>query len=76
MSRFSPELTRTLRAALDDAAVRIRSDSSTKALMAEQIFRAAAHGVHHQDELSQIAVRAATGSSMTLHSRFHRCNRD
>jgi hypothetical protein len=60
----------------DDAAVRIRSDSSTKALMAEQILRAAAHGVHHQDELSQIAVKAATGSSMTLHSRFHRCNRD
>jgi hypothetical protein len=29
--------------------------------MAEQILRAAAHGVYHQDELSQIAVKAATG---------------
>lgn len=60
MSRFLPALTRTLRAALDDAAVRIQSDSSTKAFMAEQILRAAAHGIHHQEELSHIAVKAAT----------------
>ena len=60
MSRFSPELTRTLRAALDDATVRLQSDSSTKAFMAEQILKAAAHGVHRQEELSHIAVKAAT----------------
>ncbi|MGN6308323.1 MAG: hypothetical protein ACTHNN_02050 [Xanthobacteraceae bacterium] len=59
MSRFSPELTRTIRAALDDAAFQIRSDTATKAFMAEQILRAAAHGVHHREELSSIAVRAA-----------------
>jgi hypothetical protein len=60
MSRFSPELTRTLRAALDDAAVRLQSsNSSTKAFMAEQILKAAAHGIHHQEELSHIAIKAA-----------------
>lgn len=58
MSRFSPELTRILRAALEDAAVRLQSDSSTKAFMAEKILRAAAHGVRRQEELSQIAVKA------------------
>jgi hypothetical protein len=61
MSRFSPELTRTLRAALDDAAVQIRSDSPTKAFMAEQMLKAAANGVHRRDELSDVAVRAALG---------------
>lgn len=59
MSRFSPELTRTIRAALDDAAFQVRSDTATKAFMAEQILRAAAHGVHGQEELSSIAVKAA-----------------
>jgi hypothetical protein len=58
MSRFSPELTRTLCAALDDAAVQIQSDSPTKAFMAEQILRAAANGVHRREELSDIAVKA------------------
>lgn len=59
MSRFSPELTQTLRAALDDAIVRTQSDSSMKAFMAEQILRAAAQGIHRQEELSRLAVKAA-----------------
>ncbi len=59
MSRFSPELIQTLRAALDDAVVQIRSDSAMKAFMAEQILRAAAQGIHRQEELSCIAVKAA-----------------
>jgi hypothetical protein len=59
MSRFSLELTQTLRAALNDAAIQIQSDSRTKAFMAEQILRAAADGVHRREELSDIAVKAA-----------------
>ena len=58
MSRFSLELTQTLRAALNDAAIQIQSDSRTKAFMAEQILRAAADGVHRREELSDIAVKA------------------
>jgi hypothetical protein len=58
--QFSPELTRTLRAALDDAAVKIQSDSSTKALMAEQILKAAADGVYRREELIAIALKAAS----------------
>ena len=59
MLQFSPELTRTLRAALDDAAVQLQSDTSTKAFMAEQILKAAADGVHRREELTDIAVKAA-----------------
>jgi hypothetical protein len=59
MSRFSLELTRTLRAALDDAALQTQSDSPTKAFMAEQILRAAADGVQRREELRELAVRAA-----------------
>jgi hypothetical protein len=66
MSRFSPELTRTLCAALDDAAVQIQPDSSTKALMAEQILRAAADGVHRREELSDLAVKAAVLETLPL----------
>jgi hypothetical protein len=58
MSRFSLELTQTLRAALNDAAIQIQSDSRTKAFMAEQILRAAADGVHRREELSDIAIKA------------------
>jgi hypothetical protein len=61
MSRFSPKLTRTLCAALDDAAVQVQPDSPTKAFMAEQILKAAADGVHRREELSDVAVRAALG---------------
>lgn len=57
--QFSPEVTRTLRAALDDAAVKIQSDSSTTALMAEQILKAAADGVYRREELTAIALKAA-----------------
>ena len=66
MSRFSPELTRTLGAALDDAAVQIQPDSSTKALMAEQILRAAADGVHRREELNDLAVKAAVLETLPL----------
>lgn len=59
MSQFPPELTRILRAAIDDAAIKIQSDSSTKAFMAEQILRAAADGVYRREELTAIAVKAA-----------------
>lgn len=59
MSQFSPEFTQTLCAALDDAAIQIQSDSSTKAFMAEQILKAAAAGVYCREELTDIAVRAA-----------------
>lgn len=66
MSRFSPELTQTLCAALDDAALQIQSDSPTKALMAEQILRAAADGIHRREELSDLAVRAALSAERPL----------
>jgi hypothetical protein len=66
MSRFSPELTRTLCAALDDAAIQIQPDSSTKAFMAEQILRAAADGVHRREELSDLAVKAAVLETLPL----------
>lgn len=59
MSQFSAEFTQTLRAALNDAAGQIQSDSSTKAFMAEQILKAAADGVYRREELTDIAVRAA-----------------
>jgi hypothetical protein len=59
MSQFSPEFTRTLCAALDDAATQIRSDSATKALMAEQILKAAADGVYRREDLTDIAIKAA-----------------
>ncbi|GEC17171.1 hypothetical protein [Nitrobacter winogradskyi] len=62
MSQFSPEFTRTLRAALDDAALQIQSDSSTKAFMAEQILKAAAGGICRRKDLTDIAVKAAYGS--------------
>jgi hypothetical protein len=66
MSRFSPELTRTLCAALDDAAIQFRSDSPTKAFMAEQILRAAADGIHRREELSDLAVKAARLEALPL----------
>jgi hypothetical protein len=66
MSRFSPELTRTLCAALDDAAGQIQSDSATKAFMAERILRAAADGVHRREELSDLAVKAALSGSVAV----------
>jgi hypothetical protein len=66
MSRFSPELTQTLCAALNDAAVKIQSDSPTKAFMAEQILRAAADGIHRRDELSDLAVKAARQEALPL----------
>ena len=64
MLQFSPELTRTLRAALDDAAVQLQSDSSTKAFMAEQILRAAADGIHRREELTDIAIKAARANNL------------
>jgi hypothetical protein len=65
MSRFLLELTRTLCAALDDAAIQIRPDSPTKAFMAEQILRAAAGGVHRREELSDLAVKAARRETLS-----------
>ena len=59
MSQFSSEFTRILSAALDDAALQIQSDSSTKAFMAEQILKAAANGVYRRKDLTDIAVKAA-----------------
>jgi hypothetical protein len=58
LSLFSSELTRTLGAALDDAAIRTQPDSSTEAFLVEQILKAAAHGVHRQEELSHIAAKS------------------
>jgi hypothetical protein len=57
--KFSSEFTRILCAALDDAALQIQSDSSTKAFMAEQILKAAANGVYRREDLTDIAVKAA-----------------
>jgi hypothetical protein len=74
LSRFSPELARTLGAALDDAAVRTQPDSSTEAFMVEQILKAAAHGVHHQEEsvlfrVSLVLYRSYFGAKSTAKSR-------
>ena len=70
MSQFSPEFTRTLCAALDDAAIQIQSDSSTKAFMAEQILKAAADGVYRPEELTDIAVKAARMEALIASSEL------
>ncbi|MCB1392408.1 MULTISPECIES: hypothetical protein [unclassified Nitrobacter] len=68
MSQFSSEFTRMLSAALDDAALQIQSDSSTKAFMAEQILKAAAKGVYRRKDLTDIAVRAARMEALVVSS--------
>jgi hypothetical protein len=64
--RFSSEFTRILSAALDDAALQIQSDSSTKAFMAEQILKAAADGVCHRKDLTDIAIKAARMEALVV----------
>ena len=68
MPQFSSEFTRILCAALDDAALQIQSDSSTKAFMAEQILKAAANGVYRREDLTDIAVKAACMEALTSSS--------
>ena len=68
MPGFSSEFTRILSAALDDAALQIQSDSSTKAFMAEQILKAAANGVYRREDLTDIAIKAARMESLVVFS--------
>jgi hypothetical protein len=59
MQVFEPDLIATMKGALAQAALDVRPDPSTQALMAERILQSAAKGVRTQEEFRTIATEAA-----------------
>jgi hypothetical protein len=59
MQTFEPGQLALMRAALAQVAAYMRADSSTQALMAEQILRSAKNGARSKEEFEAVATEAA-----------------